>query len=51
MRIWKFYIQAENGFLACVYSCEATSIIQAFWNFEKIHRLTQITNIVKIESL
>lgn len=48
MKIYKFFIQAENGFHVCIASINAIDIIQAIYRFEKNVK-TPINQITKIE--
>lgn len=48
MKVFKFFVLAENGFHACIASIHATDIIQAIYRYEKTLKKS-IKEIIKIE--
>lgn len=48
MKIYRFFVQAENGFQVCIATINAIDIIQAIYRYEKNVKIP-INQITKIE--
>jgi hypothetical protein len=51
MKVFKFFVQAENGFHVCIASVNGIDIQQAIYFFEKNIKKVKFNEIVKIERL